>query len=71
MLLFVPGAIPGEVPGKEKREQDDHCPEAPEVIFPGGPLHRLATHRCYLVLRSALPQVGFTGIGKVASGFKK
>ena len=41
MLLFVSRAILGKVPREEEGKQDDHCPEAPEVVFPGGPFHRI------------------------------
>ena len=67
MLFFVLGAVFGEVPGEEKGDQNDDYPEAPEMVLPGVALYRLPAQSRDLIIRLAAPQVGFAGIGKVAS----
>ena len=59
------------MPGEKKGDQNSEYPEAPKMVLTGVAFHGLSTQFPDLIFRSAAAQIGFAGVGKVASRLKE
>ena len=59
------------MPGKQEGAQDGDHPDAPKMVLAGIALHGLSARSPDPIIGSAATQVGFTGVGKIASRFQK